>query len=946
MPCLNGSFSEIILDYRIVNEKKGKKVLAAKRTTIVFLSFLFAFLTPFRALAQTQTKSISNGSSIIRLKNGLRIILLRRPEYPLVSCQLWYHIGGKCVDQKRRGSSYAVKHFLDIEPLVSNHSVAKKLIENAAQFDSVVSDDFTAFIVNAEAGNLKECLKIQNARLNIVDPHPKWIRSGVKESIKKYRIISPSLKNRLHKQVRALALPDLRREQSLSKSTEELFHSSASKVKRFYREKFLKAPVTLVLAGNFETENAMSLIKEIYSNSRGISVDPYPLNPPAEQLSQRSFSRFIPGSANHIFVSYRAPKLSQKDLASLIVLESLLNNKVNGLLKNRFQANNLCTTSDALLEQKNGTCLFSIYLKSVQSTGPEIVLEDLDTLLDSLKQISVNNISLTGAKKRALLKYRKNNASPYKAAYQHGLFDAVGRHLFLAKWDDHINSVTDGDIKEVCQKFLYKEKRTIGIFKAKDLKSPTDEEYKEMNTSTTVPLDKSNIPESTTQQHPQSSNTASEVEQTSKSETSSTSDSRPKFSLANVKSKILNNGISLKVYSVPDCKVVSLFGTVNAGSRFDKPNKYGASLVNVLLMNGNSKAISEKKSRSLQANNGLNLEDLLKFESGINYASFHTTCLNEDLKTQLKLISHHLLRPNLKENKFAEAKSRAKQFVKTQNRQIESRLEKHLLRSLVAKNSPYKPINAAILLKSINNLSVADIESFRKTTIKPASLNLVAVGDISLSRLEALTNEVFKNWSTEVKPTEPQVLKNKRQILKVMVTSPGKPELLLGQLIPKSNTTNLSIIDCALFEHPLLARLPKDRFEDRIKPTIKYIGGQTLWSLNLNGSQRSIEDSFKSLKTALKSIKEKGISDQEFERLKSFIGKKQLLSNFNTLSNSARFIAQQEKGTARSQSPVYNTTFDSAINFIKNGFKPEKSCIVFALDKKSKNLAKRINLHK
>ena len=228
-------------------------MLAARRITIVFLSILFTFLTPLRALAQTDHASIADGSSVIRLKNGLRIVLMRRPEYPLVSCQLWYHIGEKCVDQKRRGSAYAVKHFLEIEPLIRNDSVARHLLDNAAQFDSVVSDDFTAFVVNAEASNLKECLQIQSARLNVIDPHPKWIRNGIKESIKKSKIVSPSFKDRLHEQVRSLALPNLKQSQSLSKATEELFHSSVSKVKRFYHEKFLKAPVTLVVTGNFDT---------------------------------------------------------------------------------------------------------------------------------------------------------------------------------------------------------------------------------------------------------------------------------------------------------------------------------------------------------------------------------------------------------------------------------------------------------------------------------------------------------------------------------------------------------------------------------------------------------------------------------------------------------------------------------------------------------------------
>ena len=816
------------------------------------------------------------------------------------------------------------------------------MIENAAQFDSVVSDDFTAFIVNAEASSLKECLKIQSARLNLIDPHPKWIRSGIKESIKNSKTVSSSLKNRLHKQVRSLALPNLKREQSLSKSTEELFHSSASKVKRFYREKFLKAPVTLVLSGNFEIENAMSLIKEYYSSSRVISIEHLPLEPQQEQVSQRSFSRFVPGNSNHIFISYIAPKLSPKDLASLIVLESLLKNKTNGLLKNRFQANNLCTTSDAILEQKYGTCLFSIYLKSTQSTGPEIVLEDLDTLLDSLKQISVNNISLTGAKKRAILGCLKNNSAPYKAAYQHGLFDAVDRHQFLANWESHINAVTDESIKEVCQKFLVKSKRTVGVFKAKDISSTTDAVYQQIVNSTSTPV----APANTVQTDSQSSNNPRSMEPEPEQEPKESGEKTIKsaFSLDNVKSKQLNNGIKIKVYTVPNSKVVSLFGTINAGSRFDSGNKFGASLVNVSLMNGNSKAISAKKSKELQANNGLDPDDLLKFENGKNRVSFRTVCLKENLKTQIKLLAHHLLRPNLKESKFEEAKGKAKQFVKSENRRIDNRLQNYLLRSLVADNSPYKPVSEAVLLKSINDLTVADLENFRKTTIRPTSLNLVAVGDISLTRLETIVNTVFQDWTKTEKNNDPAVLKNNRQVLKVIVSNPGTPKLLLGQLVPYEKTRDLAIIDCALFDHPLLARLPKERFKDSINPGLKSIGKQALWSLKLNGSERSIEDSFKSLKTALISIKSKGLSVSEFERLKTFLGKSQLLLNFNTPLNAAKFIAHDfNEGSTQL---VSNTTFDGTNSFLKSDFKPERSCIVFALDKNSKNLVKRINLHK
>ena len=267
-------------------QESGIKRLVRSSLTLIFVLLLLTN-SPLQcqsALASApsgkDSHSIKSGSTVIVLKNGLRVILINQPAFPMISCQLWYHQGSSS-ELETRGACYALKHILSLEPMMKDKETAVGLIKRAAQFDSFVSHDFTTFVINGVKSDLEGCLKIQAGRLkaDLDETDTEVILDGLAEYQRKTNL-QKSQKGfpQLEEEVRALVTKQMKASQkSLKLPKVPVIQpvikrvQTVKKVKEFYTESFKKAPVTLVVAGNFNSSQALKLIQKEFSGTRQLS---------------------------------------------------------------------------------------------------------------------------------------------------------------------------------------------------------------------------------------------------------------------------------------------------------------------------------------------------------------------------------------------------------------------------------------------------------------------------------------------------------------------------------------------------------------------------------------------------------------------------------------------------------------------------------------------------
>ncbi|MEZ4487655.1 MAG: insulinase family protein [Cyanobacteriota/Melainabacteria group bacterium] len=931
---------------------KAMTLISVFRTVTCFaLAFLMLSAgAPAVIAAETQSSVINRGGTVIVLQNGLRVILVNQPAFPLTSCQLWYHQGSDSEPEGYRGACYALKHVLSLDPMMANQKAAIKLFKSAAQFDSFASEDFTAFAINSVKENLPEALKIQAARLNSKLDNTQVVLDGLSESTKKHTaLLEPTDYERLENEIRSLA-------SGRGKHPEHQHRiNNVKKVKEYYQASFMKAPVTLVIAGNFDSAAVLKSIQENFAGARILQKPKPPQTNWQPGEREKSFTKFITGDTNYIAVAFKVPGVSNSDIAPLVVLESLLANKVNGILKNRFITDSTCKAASAKLELRKEHGLFRLQFASDQSVDPKLVMTDLDSLIQTLQDVSIDSISLNRARQRAYLRYLKHLGGPYDAAYHHGYFEALENHNLIAEWKSILDKVKEEDIIKVAKKYLTVSNRTVGIYKTKvktaiksqesSSESEDSDHFHTMRNGTSVPATKS-------------------IKEVAHEEATNLVNKRPVeanvgpilFPSIKPQQKKLANGIKLVLYPVKGSQIVSLTGSIQLGAVHEPQTKRGVSQLNTALMNGDSVNISLERSRVLQSNKGLSQEDLLSFTSGPEYTTFHCNFFKDNLRTLTKLLSHHMRFPDLSDAKFERARALATSTVMIENSLSRDKLKNHLMRNLLDKNSTYAPVQVNRLVSGIDKLTPEDVTDYRKKWLKPGSTVIVAVGDMDLNTLSSTIEPIFADWKPDggSEPVSPPVQLNPRQILKIIlpeVSDSRPPELVAGRLIEEegdSGFADMALTNCALFEHPIYARLSRSRFGPYLDLNSEKLGDHCLWWSKMTGRKNVLEDTFSAFKKSVYDLENKGIDDMELKELKDFLIRRSVIrgeSDIFTIADTVlkRLNADRSIDIARS---VLQRGKADLNQFIKDTLKPERSCVVFELNKNSRNLARKLNLNK
>ncbi|MBZ0188324.1 MAG: insulinase family protein [Candidatus Obscuribacterales bacterium] len=437
----------------------------------------------------------------------------------------------------------------------------------------------------------------------------------------------------------------------------------------------------------------------------------------------------------------------------------------------------------------------------------------------------------------------------------------------------------------------------------------------------------------------------------------------PPFDLAGIaKSKTLPSGINLVVLTVKSSPIVRIEGTIKAGSVFDPAKRPGLSEFNVTLMNSDSTQISREKSEGHQANRGLGPQDLLGFKPGLTQISFATNCQAKHVGVQLRLLSHHMTKPQLSESAIDSAKDTVASSIKAAHLNPTGLAQEYLMRNLLANKSPYSPPEVHKKLKAIEDITPEEVIEFRNQRIVPGATTIVMVGDITLETAIPLVEAAFKNWQGSNIDTNIVAEANKRNVLKVVVptSDSGAIYLLLGRLLEKpvgSDIAELMLVDSILFKHPFFARLapvisqgPDTHAKAKISSQVTPLSGKSTWALSVAMPAGQAESTFEKLKVGLGQFSRDGLTAIEFKEMKPYLFGNLRLSKMNDVKTIASTMVEAVK---LGRSPVFWSEVTKELNaidlkdlnlFICKELKPNESLLVVAGEKKSLKDARHFKL--
>lgn len=732
--------------------------------------------------------------------------------------------------------------------------------------------------------------------------------------------------------------------------------------------------------------------------------------------SERRVSLKYGGKQEIMQIAYRSPALSDSDAAAMVVMEKLLNGGNNGRLKSKLLDGKICTSANASYEIKKESGLFTITGCAVPATlnAQQKVQEGLDTVIAQLRDKPLSEAELKRAKNLAEFAFFSECDGPYRAGFHLGYFDSLNNWQTSYAWTGKIRAVTANDITRVAKKYFNNDARVIGWIagtaapkaapqkttgsgdllkeheKSVPSKHPEHLRLTGYKDDDAAPAPEGNIAKSRDKKSgipavirdiPQAVgnvvtgnipgavgnvgsaliNIPSALGNISTAVGSTASVLGKQIALLypnpdntqnRVVKRVLKNGVTLYVFESHISPIIQVNGSLAAGDIYCLPDKPGVSSVAAAILNQGTSKRGKAQSLSGQDDLGIPLCHMLKFENGQETIDFQTRCLSRDLSTQLDLIAESLSSPLLEDSGLDKAKQEALASYRRSEDSLNQKVDRALMQSLFAENSPYRPKDPSEKAKSISATTLADVQKFFAANIVSSGTKIVIAGDITPDLAQNLAEKSFTNWNGKASHDPLRAHLNSRRILRtsIPIKDSKKHTICFGQLIPLSPSQpdygNLLIADNILVNHPMVSRLEQQLSKSpmleasmsnaEVSVKLDPVSNMTRWSLSMAVEPNAVPLWVKTIKNELRLLSKTGISPSELNESKRYLLGYLPLKTAATLSSVAKSMldSAEHSDTAdafMTQIAAIKSATPEGINkVIRTAFKPDQSTLVIA----------------
>src|SRR5688500_16623632 len=421
--------------------------------------------TPALVPAERITRPPKLAYTTATLPNGLRVILHEDRSTPIVHLELWYHVGSKDERPGRTGFAHLFEHMMfkgskNVEP--DQHP--SWITSIGGQANATTDEDTTVFWQTVPAQYLPLVLWLEADRmasLRVDDSIFKNEREVVKEE-RRMRVDNPPFGRLSEIIYEQIFTTHPYRFQTIG-SMKDLEAASIEDVRDFYRTYYVPNNATLVLAGDFDSEEAMSLVEKYLGRvPRGKDV---PRDVPAEpaQVKERRIRVNESWPLPAVVVAHRVPADGEPDAYPMHIAAKILSDGQSSRIQKRLVYDDqiaMAAFGDAkIIEDPN---LFTAIAVVQPGKSPEAAINSLIAELERMRNEPITAAELDRAKRQFARDYilgrdtvqQKAGVLAHAAVIHDDLGTADGEfELFM--------NVTAADVQRVARKYFAPETRNV-----------------------------------------------------------------------------------------------------------------------------------------------------------------------------------------------------------------------------------------------------------------------------------------------------------------------------------------------------------------------------------------------------------------------------------------------------------------------------------------------------
>jgi len=401
-----------------------------------------------------------------RLDNGLTVITHEDHSTPIINLQLWYHVGSKNEKAGRTGFAHLFEHLVfkgsaNIEP----EEFDGRITGVGGVINAYTTDDVTVYWETFPSNYLEMILWMEADRMKSLDGSGQSFQSErevVKEE-RRVRVESPPYGD-LFETLYSNAFDVHPYKHIPIGSMEDLDNATIEDVVEFYQTYYVPGNAHLVIAGDFDTRQALDWTKQCFGDIPGSedAIERVTVREPAHEEERRiPRTKAVPLPA--YVAGYYIPEDGHPDSYPLVIASSILSGgRSSRVYQSLVYETQLAVQADASSSfRQDPNLFFAILIMNRGASldeGERVLNAEFQRMMDE----PVTDTELEKAKTQLRAGYILGRQSVQEKA------DALGHaaviHLDTAAANDELElfmSVTKGDIMRVVKKYLDPTNRTV-----------------------------------------------------------------------------------------------------------------------------------------------------------------------------------------------------------------------------------------------------------------------------------------------------------------------------------------------------------------------------------------------------------------------------------------------------------------------------------------------------
>lgn len=685
------------------------------------------------------------------LANGLRVLLVENHSAPVVTVQVVYRVGSRNEAVGHTGSTHFLEHMLFRGTPSFNKSkgtqIAQVLNRIGASFNATTWLDRTTYYETVPADQLELALQIESERMQHA-----WIRDKDRQA--EMTVVRNELERDenepdsiMWKHLFAHAFVAHPYHHPTIGWHSDVEGVPTSRLRQFYKEFYHPNNASLILVGDFKTEQALEQVQQAFGPIPA-SARPIPAMYTAEftQQGERRFDIRRPGQLGIVQMAWHVPAVEHVDSHALDVLQDVLSEGVTSRLYQALVEKHLAVYAGAYNLQLRDPGLFILSAKLSSESSHEQVEAAIEAVLQEIQAHPPDERELSRVKNQTRAAFSYQRHGTHQLASMLAEFEATSSWKAMVHYLDLLDRVSPADVQRVARTYLCRDNRTVGRF-VPEAAEEVDVSQRMLIAAAPPPVPKSG-----------------------------------KKAAVRGRSEITRHPFGQAVLLAQENHIdntVAIQGKLRAGQIF---NPDGASAL-AQLTAGMLKKGTRQRDKLALADTLAQMGTSLEFRLGTDSVTFALRCLSEHLEESLGMLREILREPVFDAEEFAKLKKQRVDRLRQRLDSTDAMAYDLLYRQLYPVGHYHFQPTIPELIAATEAATLADIEAFYHRYYGSGGMVVAGVGDLDPIGLHDFLANAFGDWNPQphALPEIPDVpLQNQGDVLIHAMPDKANVSIVLG----------------------------------------------------------------------------------------------------------------------------------------------------------------------